>query len=90
MFRGGIAWDQSPVNTADRTPRLPDDDRWWLSVGAQYKHSNNLKFEAGFSYIFVDNAQISQNAGSTEQNWLISGDYKSNVVIFSMQGTYTF
>ncbi len=90
MFRGGIAWDQSPVNTADRTPRLPDDDRWWLSVGAQYKHSNNLKFDAGFTYIFVDNAQINQNAGSTAANGLINGDYKSNVVIFSMQGTYTF
>ena len=90
MFRGGIAWDQSPVNTADRTPRLPDDDRLWLSVGAQYKHSNNLKFDAGFTYIFVDNAQINQNAGSTAQNGLINGDYKSNVVIFSMQGTYTF
>ena len=59
-------------------------------MGAQYKHSNNLKFDAGFTYIFVDNAQINQNAGSTAQNGLISGDYKSNVVIFSMQGTYTF
>lgn len=90
MFRGGIAWDQSPVNSTDRTPRLPDDDRWWFSAGAQYKYSNNLKFDAGFTYIFVDNAPINQNAGSTAQNGFISGDYNSNVVIFSLQGTYTF
>ena len=34
--------------------------------------------------------KINQNAGSTAANGLINGDYKSNVVIFSMQGTYTF
>jgi len=90
MFRGGIAFDQSPVNNTDRTPRLPDDDRWWLSAGAQYKYSNKLKFDAGFTYIFVDNAPINQNAGSTTSNGLINGDYNSNVVIFSLQGTYTF
>jgi len=90
MFRGGIAFDQSPVNNTDRTPRLPDDDRWWLSLGAQYKHSNNLKFDAGFTYVFVDSAPINQNAGSTTANGLISGDYNSNVMIFSLQGTYTF
>ena len=30
-FRGGIAWDQTPVNDTDRTPRLPDADRFWLA-----------------------------------------------------------
>jgi len=90
MFRGGIAWDQSPVNSTDRTPRLPDDDRWWFSAGAQYKYSNNLKFDAGFTYIFVDDAPINQNAGNPTANGLISGKYDSNVVIFSLQGTYTF
>ena len=34
--------------TTDRTPRLPDADRWWLAVGAQYKWTPNSKFDAGF------------------------------------------
>ena len=51
MFRGGIAWDQTPVVYVDRTPRLPDEDRWWFSFGTQYKWSKNLKIDAGFTYI---------------------------------------
>ncbi len=31
-FRGGIAWDQSPVDDQNRTVRLPDDDRFWLRL----------------------------------------------------------
>ena len=29
-FRGGLAFDQTPVRDAERTPRLPDNDRTWL------------------------------------------------------------
>lgn len=89
-IRGGIAWDQTPVVYVDRTPRLPDEDRWWFSFGAQYKWSKNLKLDAGFTYISADKAQISQNAGSTAANGLISGHYDADVTIFSFQGTYTF
>ena len=32
-LRAGVAFDQSPVQTADRTPRLPDADRTWLTGG---------------------------------------------------------
>ena len=41
-FRGGLAFDQSPVNTTDRTPRLPDADRVWIAVGAQYRFNRNI------------------------------------------------
>jgi len=90
LFRSGIAYDESPVNTADRTPRLPDADRWWLSFGAQYKWSNNLKIDGGFTYISSKDASISQNAGSTPSFGQIQGSYDAYVTIFSFQGTYTF
>jgi long-chain fatty acid transport protein len=90
LFRSGIAFDQSPVNTTDRTPRLPDADRWWLSFGAQYKWSNNLKIDGGFTYISSKDASISQNAGSAPSFGLIQGSYDAYVTIFSFQGTYTF
>ena len=90
LFRGGIAYDQSPVNTHDRTPRLPDEDRWWLSFGAQYKWNPNLKFDAGFTYITSKNASISQNAGDPGRYGLLQGDYDAYTTIFSVQATYTF
>lgn len=89
-FRGGLAWDQSPVNTADRTPRLPDGDRVWIAVGAQYRFNRNLAVDAGYVYIPVQTPDIAQNAGSTAANGLIQGHYDANVNIFSAQVTYTF
>jgi len=90
LFRGGLAWDQSPVNTADRTVRLPDEDRYWLSLGAQWKMNSNVRFDAGFTYIWVNSPDISQNAGSTAANGFVKGHYDANVTIFGLQMDYTF
>ncbi|HWZ74448.1 MAG TPA: outer membrane protein transport protein [Casimicrobiaceae bacterium] len=90
MFRGGLAYDQSPVRDAQRTPRLPDNDRTWISIGAQYKFSPQLLLDAGYTYIFVRDPNINQNAGDTPTFGLISGTYKSNVNIVAAQLTYTF
>ena len=90
MFRAGLAYDQSPVRDAQRTPRLPDNDRTWISIGAQYRFSPQLWVDAGYTYIFVRNPDINQNEGSTAANGLIMGSYKANVNILSAQLTYTF
>ncbi len=90
MFRAGLAYDQTPVRDAQRTPRLPDNDRTWLAIGAQYRFSPQLVVDAGYTYIFVKDASINQNEGSTAQNALINGSYRSNVNIGAVQLTYTF
>ena len=90
MFRGGIAYDQSPVRDAERTPRLPDGDRTWFSFGVQYRFSPQFVVDGGYTYISVKDPSINQNAGSTAANGLINGTYKSNVNIGSIQVTYTF
>ncbi|MGE5172049.1 MAG: OmpP1/FadL family transporter [Rudaea sp.] len=89
-FRGGVAWDQGPTNDTDRTPRLPDESRFWLATGAQYKFNRNLKLDGGFFYVFVDDASINQSDGSIATNGLIKGHYNSNTTVFSAQLTYTF
>ncbi len=89
-FRGGFAFDQSPVRDEERTPRLPDSDRYWISAGAQYGWSKQLKFDLGVTYIFTSNASSDNNAGSTAQYGLIKGDYDANVFIVGGQVTYSF
>ena len=90
MFRGGIAYDETPVNSTDRTPRLPDESRIWFSLGTQYTFSPHLKLDAGFTYIKADKAEIHQNAASTAANGLIKGRYDADVTILSGQITYSF
>ena len=89
-FRGGIAWDQTPVQDNDRTPRLPDANRTWLSLGAQYAMSPQLKFDGGFTYIWASDASSNQNEGSTAQYGLINGSYKGSATIFGLSATYSF
>lgn len=90
MFRGGLAYDQTPVRDAERTPRLPDENRTWISIGAQYRASPQLSLDLGYTYIFIKNSNINQNEGSTAANGLINGSYKSNVNLVGLQATYTF
>jgi len=50
-FRCGGGWDESPTHKADRrTFRIPDNDRWWMSVGASYSY-NNWQFDAAYAHM---------------------------------------
>ena len=92
-WRGGVAWDQTPVPDEFRTVRLPDSDRVWFTAGAQYKWSEALKFDVGAAYIWVQNgsiAQISTSPASVAQFGYVKGDYNNNVVIVSGQLTWSF
>lgn len=90
IFRGGLAYDQSPVNSTDRSPRLPDNNRTWIALGTQYKFNPNWALDVAYAYIFIDNASINNNGGNTAAYGLINGSYKANVNILGMQVTYTF
>ncbi len=91
LFRGGVAYDQSPVQDAFRNPRLPDNDRTWLTAGAQYRMKDpDLRFDMGLAYIWVKDASINDNAGSTPSYGLINGTYNNSVIVVSGQVTYSF
>lgn len=56
-FRLGAAWDQSPTNGAERrTIRIPDSDRWWMSVGASYM-KNNWQVDVGYAHLIAKTAK---------------------------------
>ncbi len=89
-LRGGIAFDKSPVQRAFLTPRLPDGDRTWLTLGARYTANPKLTVDFGAAYIFVKKTNIDANAGSTAADGLINGYYDSRTVILSAQLNYAF
>jgi long-chain fatty acid transport protein len=89
-LKAGIALDKTPVNDTDRTPRLPDQDRKWLSFGAQYRISNTGQLDIGYAHLFIKDTSINQNAGSTARNALISGTYEASINIFGVQYSQSF
>ena len=86
-IKTGLAYDQTPVNDTDRTARLPDQNRMWLSFGGQYKLSKDGTLDFGYAHLFVKDASINQNPGTAIQ---LTGTYKGTIDIFGAQFAYRF
>lgn len=93
-FKGGLAFDRSPVQTAFRTARLPDADRTWLTAGVQYRPNPKMTVDFGAAYVFVKKATIDSNPTRdplvTAAGGLLNGSYKSNTKILTAQVNYAF
>jgi long-chain fatty acid transport protein len=91
-LRFGTAYDQTPVQDEFRTPRLPDESRIWLALGAQWQFSKQGALDFGYAHEFVDDASsqlLSATPPSAPQGNLY-GTYKLNVNIFGAQIRYNF
>lgn len=93
MLRGGVAYDETPIPSAERrTPRVPGDNRTWLSFGAQYIWDKNITIDIGYSHLFVSKTKINNTFESSiptlEAN--IEGEYDASVDILSTQVTWNF
>lgn len=87
-FRGGIAYDQSPVEDEFRTPRVPDENRIWLAFGAQYRPTRMGSLDIGFAHLFVKDSSI--NKAEPPVGGTLIGEYDSNVNILSVQYNHAF
>ncbi|SDR36696.1 OmpP1/FadL family transporter [Pseudovibrio sp. Tun.PSC04-5.I4] len=59
--RFGLAYEWSPIDEANRTPRLPDSNRFWLSAGLSYFYEDWLSFDFGYTHIFPEASNININ-----------------------------
>ena len=67
IFRGGLALDETPVpNSTLRTPRVPDNDRTWLTFGATYIYSPEISFDFGYAHLFVDDPKLTGTADAED------------------------
>ena len=87
-MRAGYAEDQSPTKIETRTPRLPDADRQWASVGLTWKASEAFEVSAAYTRIFVDDPKIADIHSSTAST--LTGSYDADVNIFGVSAQYKF
>lgn len=90
LLRAGTAYDQTPVRDATVTPRLPDQSRYWLSIGTQYKMSKAAVVDVGYAHLFAKDRSINQNNGNTTLYGQLTGTYDVSVDILGAQLTYKF
>jgi long-chain fatty acid transport protein len=94
-LRVGTAYDKSPVPDAFRTPRIPDNDRTWLSIGAQYKVSKAGAVDIGYAHLWVSNSTINlpapgYPATSAASSGTLVGTSSNKVDIVSVQYRHNF
>jgi long-chain fatty acid transport protein len=87
-WRFGLAFDESPIPDATRTPRIPDADRFWLALGLQYRMDRKRTLDVGYTHIFVDNSRI--NILPTATVGALVGDFENKIDILSAQYTHNF
>lgn len=90
----GIAYDQTPVKGATtRLVSMPDNDRLWLSLGAQWKLAKDSTVDLGVAYLYVKDAQINNNQSATTpvpSRGTITGTYKDSGLILGAQYSVKF
>ncbi|MGB0712188.1 MAG: OmpP1/FadL family transporter [Gammaproteobacteria bacterium] len=89
-LRAGWAFDESPVeNAALQTARLPDENRYWFSLGATWRVSPSFSIDAGYTHIEFDDIDIN-NASPLTSNHTLTGSYDATVDIVSLQANVRF
>ena len=91
-IRAGFAYDESPVPSRTRTPRVPDNDRYWASVGASYRPADQVDFSLGYTHIFGTGASIDLTADGTgnRSKGSLSSDVDASADLFALQLRWTF
>jgi long-chain fatty acid transport protein len=84
-LRTGFAYDETPIQSEElRTPRIPDNNRYWLSFGAKYSPRDWLDLDVGYAHLFVDDPR--SNFTDSQGHQLI-GTYEAHVDIVSASVT---
>ena len=92
-LRCGIAYDETPIpNAARRTPRVPGEDRIWLTFGPSYKFSDKVSLDFAYAHLFVDDPVVRKSGLETEDvtRGALIGEYDASVDIISFQLGYRF
>jgi len=86
-FRGGYAFDPTPVDNNFFTPGIPDRDRHLFSVGAGYNVTKSLTLDMAYMFVyFVDLDQTVSTGADAVRN----GNYSSNAHVVAGSLIYRF
>lgn len=86
-LRAGAAYELSPINDENRSMRLPDADRFWLSAGASYKFNDRLSIDAAYTHIFVEDGDVDVT-NFNNPLFRYAGTAESSLDIFSVSLRY--
>ncbi|WP_171014051.1 outer membrane protein transport protein [Chitinivorax sp. B] len=100
MLRFGWQLDRSPVTDSNRTASIPDGNRTWYSVGANWRLSKNTSIDMAYSLVRVDVGSINSTDNNDGKwpadpncncsNGTIRGEYDVKASIVGLQVNHAF
>lgn len=92
VLRAGVAYDQTPVQSAYATPRIPDGDRTWLSFGVGWMPSPWLSLDASLTHIFVEDTDVRLRAADTgnASRGDLDAEYESSIDLVAVSARVFF
>lgn len=64
VLRTGLAFDQSPTNNTNRSPRIPSGDRTIFSLGAGWSPTDDMTIDVAYSYLKEEKVNVNQDTYS--------------------------
>ena len=85
-LRAGVAHDETPTNRTHRTPRLPDADRVFYSVGATWRITDAFDVNLAYTRIEPRDPQIDTTSGGSH----VVGPFDGNANLLGVSGQFRF
>lgn len=90
VLRGGLAYDETPMQDDYRTPRIPGADRYWISFGTGINLGEAFTVDLAYSHLFVDDSKINLISSDNASQGYLTGEYENQVDIASASLTYRY
>lgn len=98
VLKGGVAYDQTPVNKSLQTVRVPENNRYIIALGLKYGLGKWFALEGAYSHVFMKSFNINETAASESLNTSpnapnrksLSGKFSNSTDIFGLQLIFTF
>lgn len=89
-WKVGVAYDQSPVRGAEeRLVSLPDNNRYWISTGVQWKADEHSTLDFGVAYVWIPKDKI-ESDGASAYRGTVLGSYVGNIPLVGLQYTASY
>ncbi len=87
VLRSGLAFDPTPSNNTDRSPRIPSGDRYVFAVGAGYSPSTNLTLDLAYIYLQEENVSVNKSEAGKGH---YQADFSNSAHSLAAQATWRF
>jgi len=87
--RAGLAFDQSPTNNTNRSPRIPTGDRTAVSFGVGWNPTADITVDLAYSYLWEEDTKI-RDVDTEGNKGSYSSTYENSAHGFGTQVSYRF